>query len=297
MKLEYNGVELHLYEIHQYERDTVYTPDRTDVLYIRHYLNLTCVYAPGGNPFGMSVKKGQQAEIRGGALIGTRFNPNVGTFSRPEMSKSFDPRDGELPALTDKQLTVRLLQPRKLLKLTGYSSTGEEVVILRSEKDALNGPHPLGCVVVEPTGDAPNSLTLNFQIETHLRPVTALQDPSPIISHRWTSTVGHDDDNYPTRTINGKIVFDVGAMSSLPVLARSFISQLIPPIPLGFRRTKPTAELGSDGATITYAIMDTMLPAVFDAADSGATQCQIEERWEYDSPMGVAGGDMIPRLS
>lgn len=301
MKIEYNGVELALVEIHSYERQNIFSADHCDLLYVRHKVNLTAQVVSGGNPHGLAAKTLRQGDTRivdgvreAGEFLGeakaSLLNENV-----TALNTTANPDAGEFFAATDKLLVPTLLTPRRKLKMTAYrrdaAGNPQAFVFLESPRpgllvDSLNGPHPLGCTTTEMTGEAPVSGVLNFQIETHLPPVD--NDASrPIISHRWVTTIGHDEDYYATRQITGEAVFDTGLMQRFSESHDAFISQLYHPIPLGFRRNLPSVELSSDGSHLTYTITDTAVSCVFDAADSGATQMMIAENWKFTSPKGM----------
>jgi len=303
MKLQYGQVELDLLELHSYDRQNVYTPDGADLLFVRHRLNCTCVLSPGGAPHGLAAFKLTPP------LVGTLHPADRKTAFKGAVPiqqplyqyKGVDPFGGETAGVTDRVVVPLLLTPRQKLKLIGYRPADEEEAVesfvwLESPRpgydcDSLNGPHPLGCSLVEATGDAPASGVLNFQIETHL-PLAETDSARAIISHRWTTTITHDEDYYATRIISGEAVFDPSLLLKYNQSADAFISQLYHPIPLGYRRGLPDVTLASDGSKLTYVVTDTAVPCVFDPAGSGATQCWVDEEWKYISPRGMSGGDL-----
>lgn len=290
-----------LVEIHGYERQNVYTADRADLLYVRHKINMTCQVLSGGNPYGLAVQtlRDNDARLRNSDRTAGFLGEPSGTLRQETLiplNRQPLPSSGEFMAATDRLLVPLLLTPRRKLKLTAYRQTAgggvQPFVYLESPRpglnaDCLNGPHPLGCTLTEATGEAPVSGVLNFQIETHV-PLADNDASRPIISHRWTMTLGHDEDFYATREISGEAVFDVGLLGRYAESPDAFISQLYHPIPLGFRRNLPQVSLSSDGSRLTYSITDTAVPCVFDAADSGATQMFIAENWKFTSPHGVS---------
>jgi len=301
MKIEYNGVEMALVEIHSYERQNVYSSDHADLLYVRHRINLTAQVVSGGQPWGTAAARVSDKDARlqdrtrganeflGDSKGALNADLLVAQNKTPAVDK------GEFYAASDRLLVPRLLTPRRQLKLTAYrvgaNGQPQPFVFLQSPRpgmniDSLNGPHPLGCTVTEPTGEAPVSAVVNFQIETHL-PLVDTDAARPIISHRWTTVIGHDEDYYATREISGEAVFDTALMARYDQLPDAFLSQLYHPIPLGYRRNLPHVELSSDGSHLTYQITDTAVPCVFDAADSGATQLLVAENWKFQSPKGL----------
>ncbi len=295
MKVEYNGVELTMLEMHSYERKNVYSTSGADHLYVRHALNMTCALAAGGHPYCLA-----SAPVYGNdQRIAEKPNPRSSLKGVPPQFgdtafnpyKGVDPLGGEQAGVTDRIIIPLLLVPRKKLKITGYRpSDGGAFTWLESPRpglsvDCLSGPHPLGCVLAEPTGDAPASGVLNFQIETHL-PLAESQSARAIISHRWSTTLSHDEDYYPTRTIHGEVVFDVGLMAFMMRKPDDFLSQLYHPIPVGYRRGLPEVGMADDGSRLSYTITDTKVAGVFDPANTGATNMWINEQWHYTSPHG-----------
>lgn len=303
MKIEYNGIVMDMLELHSYERQNVYTPDGVDLLFVRHRLNMTCTLAPGGNPWGMAV--GQVSKDDPRLKSNKRSTGFVGdkpdSLATPQAFGTLGV-GAQMAGVTDRLLTPMLLQPRKKLKVTAYQPGAKdgdpvrEVVWLESPRpglacDSMSGPHPLGCTLVEPTGDAPVSAALNFQIETHL-PIAETDAARALTSHRWTTTIAHDDDYYATRYVSGEAVFDQSLVQTYGYTPSDFLNQLYHPIPLGFRRGLPEVTLSSDGSKLTYTFTDTAVPCVFDAGETGATQCWIEEEWKFVSPHGINGAEL-----
>ena len=311
MKVVYNGIEMHMLELHSYSRNNVYTEDRADVLAVRHHLNMSVVVGAGGHPHGMAHKRLSDNDAR------LKPEPRrTGFRGHPKLTGQLDntvaygasvdrnPWAEEWVGATDRVLVPLLMTPRQKLKITAYrpkekdnDASAQEMTWLESPRlgqvvDVMNGPHPLGCTMTEPTGDAPGSAVLNFQIETHL-PLAETDDARAIISHRWTSTLQHDDDFYATRVVSGEAVFDQGLLHLFNQNASDFLNQLYHPIPLGYQRGLPEVTLSSDGAQLRYTFTDTAVRCVFDAGQSGATQCWIDENWTYTSPAGDALGAVL----
>lgn len=307
MKIVYNDIEMQLVEMHSYERANVYTQDMADLLYVRHRLNMTCALGCGGHPEGMAAAlvpdkddRLKPKDRRGGFIgLPSHKQDNQGRLQANPLHQYFgsNPFGGEPGGATDRLLVPLLLEPRRKLKITAYRKLQNEdkpveFTWLESPRgslkiDAANGPHPLGCTLVEPTGEAPVSGLLNFQIETHL-PLAEGDEARPLISHRWTTSVQHDEDYYATRVVSGEAVFDPSLLDKFAAHPHEFISQLYHPIPVGFRRGLPEVTLESDNSRLSYTFTDTAVPMVFDAGTSGATQCWIEEEWKYVSPMGIS---------
>ncbi len=300
MKIEYNGITMELVELHAYERQNIYTPDGADLLFVRHRLNMSCALAPGGNPYGMATQGADAQDPRLSPKARQRdvVGPKNGPPPLPVVTqyRGRDVFGGDAAGVSDRLLSPLLLTPRRKLRVTAFKidATGNpvEVVWLESPRpgqpcDSMSGPHPLGCTVAEATGDAPSSGLLNFQIETHL-PLSEVEGARFIVSHRWTSAITHDEDYYATRIVSGEAVFDQGMVLQFKVPPAAFLNQLYHPIPLGFKRNLPHVELSSDGCKLTYEFTDTAVPCVFDAGETGATQCWIDEEWKYLSPHGVS---------
>lgn len=296
MFLEYNGVKCELTEITQYQREAVYDPSGTDLLYVNHRIGAVLTLAPWVDH----------------QMRGLNFNPNVNRDGVPELKRSQETSNANpeslgtdvklstlqeganaatttYPLYTDAEARLRLMIPRKKLKLWAYDRDGRSVVWLESPRnidghdeliDAANGPHVLRCDPVNVTGEA-GVMGLHFMIETALVPVRA-EAERVILSHRWWVTHAPDEDQYLTRITQGEVIFNGAMLERLHLHADEVRNQFMHPIPLGFRRLAPQVTLAPDGHRVSYTIYDRCDRITFDPGDSGATRIDIKESNYYD---------------
>ncbi len=313
MKFTYNGVEFPISEITDFQRENVYSDDNVDLLYTRYRIGVLGHVGVGGNPVGLaaSVDDALKPDYLGTATLPTaRGTVPSGTLG------AYIPGVFQDALQTDQTLRVRLMQPRKKLRITGIDTTGQERVFLESPRfsnysdltaqtrnvpgltrgdqrhtkltvatDATNGPTPLKCDIVEPAGECV-SLSIHFMIETALVPCGSA-DEKLILSHRWQTVHTHDENNYLTRKILGTVVFNGSFLNLSGMSADFFRHQFFHPIPLGFERKLPILALSSDGLTVQYEVNDTDTAITFDPGDSGATAMQITEELNYLAPFDL----------
>jgi len=382
MLIEYNGVSLVLTDLIGYEREGIYSSDGADLLYVKHTINCVCYLAPTGYPQATSINLRNVNLVNNSSLLSTSEdlqgtggpgnpsvrdlrgrNPPVYDFSDRETNGVQNAGPGVVGLargdisnsafITDAELRMRLMQPRKKLKITAWRvaqiaefagelaglTDFEKIVWLESPRpiaapapaasapaprgpstlgtgakdgagrnlgfsgtagpptppqatesptfvypptDAANGPIPLRVDVVEAAGNGA-SMTVNFQISTCLVPV----DPNSerlVLSHRWQVTHSQDEHHYLTRTITGEIIFNGGLYRQMDKVPSDFLSQLLHPIPLGFKRMVPHVVQSSDGLVIQYTVVDVDTTITFDPGNSGCTNINIVENLQYLQP-------------
>lgn len=350
MKIEYNGVEMEMVEIQAYNREAVYSPDGSDLLYVKHTIGALCTYGPGGAPTAVSVAGRGALTPQQRAQLDGVLPQNHPTPGSPAYVKGSPPSPGAAKTLhtttgpvqpgvaaymTDKALYARLMTPRRKLRLKLWApdkttpdiwlesprlltwqtlttapgsvvypdaSTLPQYQPFNNEPltDAANGPLPLAANIIEPSGEA-GVFGVFFQISTCVVP-TEPEAEQAVLSHRWETTHGHDDNYYLTRTIRGQVVFNGGLLRAAQVNPDWLRNQFIHPIPLGFQRSLPELTETSDRLGIQYTIVDTNPTVVFDPGSSGATQMSIVETVNYLQPNAwlpnretVLGGLSAPR--
>lgn len=309
MYLQYGSVTLKVIDLTRFERETVWTEDQADLLYIRTTLGVTATYAAGGDPALPSARL--LAPNTKGMLAGTDatadslkstprgFNPGDGpgggVFRSPFLETDTDFGALDKTKLksgpeTDAELRGYLWVPRQKLILYAYArETGVPIRWLESPRpgfttDLGNGPKPLSVDVVSASGE-PNSVAVHFQVQTDMSPCPSGSDRL-VLSHRWQMSHGHDEHFYLTRTIVGTIVFN-GAVMRAQGMRPDFVrAQFIHPVPIGFQRAAPLVVQSSDGLTIRYTITDTDPTITFDPGNSGATNIQIVERVQQSVQRG-----------
>ncbi len=270
MHLDYNGVSLQLLTLDSVVRESVWTPDGVDLLYVKWKIGASCVYAAGATAL-QSTPSSDGSERS--SFVGT--DPSGVTPAQGYVT---------LPIVTDRFLRQRLFQNRKPLSIWGWDSDGSRKNWIDSPVppatcDANNGPKIHACNVVSATG-APSNFAVQLEIETCLPPCPTGSD-RPLLSHRWQMRHTHDDDFYLTRIVTGQAIFHPGLMDKYQKNPDWFRRQLFHPIPLGFQRKLGPVDLSPDGCVLQYQYSDTDTAIIFDAADSGATRIQIKESAQY----------------
>lgn len=321
MHVVYNGVELALAEIQDYQREAVYSPDGADLLYVKHRLSVTALCAAGGWPTAINITPG--ANVSGDLSGSVSRNPDTrlsvkGTDPATYTADQTDPNlaasvgNVNYPAgMTDHELRMRLMIPRQKLIVSAYRTDGSRYVWLESPRsyprtvqigtgttpyaeatpsDAANGPLPLRCDVIQPSGDGVGAFGVNFMIETCLVP-TAPEAERLILSHRWEVTHSYDEDFHLTRITRGLVVFNGGLQRLTLQTPDWYRNTFMHPIPLGFRRGVPEVKATSDGLGVQYTITDTDPHVVFDPGDSGATNMDIIETLNYFVPNAVSNSN------
>lgn len=322
MYLQYGNVILKVIDLLRYDREGIYTPDKTELLHVRHTIGVSCTYAPGGDPAMPSVVQlspDTAAVLNGNDRTAVVVSQNLRALNPGQTAEVFaDPRletdDGTITTLstagglaygtapvrqhhtgpqTDAELRYRLMIPRQKLILWAYDrQTGDPIRWLESPRtgmttDATFGPLPIGNPVVSAAGE-PNSIGVYFEVQTEMLPCATGSDRM-VLSHRWQTSHSGDDNNYLTRIIRGEIIFNGEYVHTFGINPDDYRNQFIHPIPVGFVRKVPEVSQSTDGLTIRYTITDTDPTIVFDAGDSGATQLSIMEKVLYNVPRSTNG--------
>lgn len=304
MWIEYNHVPLKVVDLQRMERVNVYTEDNADLLYVRWYLAAVCTLAPGGLPKALSVTRlstdtDKSLKGRDDTIAQVRNDPRAKNPTEETLQTEFD-FPGQAPpnvwftgAESDAEIRYRLLKPRCPLRVWAWDGrTGKPIRWLESPRpgftvDATVGPTPISCDVVAADGE-PNSVAVLFQIRTDVTPCPVGSDRF-VLSHRWETTHGHDENYYLTRQINGEIIFHAGVRDALgknPDLVRN---QFMHPVPLGMKRQPAMIAQSSDGLKISYTVLDVDQAITFSPGDSGATHIEIEEKMTVVMPRGNEG--------
>lgn len=301
MYLVYNNLELKLLTLDRVDRETVWTSDGVDVLYVRWKISASCVYAPGNYQHGVSMSRALRVPAGRTNFVGiSPADPNPQTDQGNTESLLFakkPPIQG--PIVTDVALRTILFRNRKKLIIGGDNPTiGTQNIWLESPVDpatcdADNGPKVHACNVVSATG-APGNFGVQLEIETCLPPTPDGSDRA-ILGHRWQMSHTHDEDYYLTRTVTGEATFHPGLMDHYAKNPDWFRAQLFHPIPIGFRRTLGPITLSPDGCVLQYQYSDTDPTIMFCPGTSGATNIDVKEEYTVTSPnpltaIGLATG-------
>ena len=329
MKLTYNDVQMEMVEIQSYTRENVYSQDGVDLLYVKHRLTAMLTVGPGGRPAAISRHKqqksnadytfpdtvkdnAQRGNIRSNAGADILPTDNPFTSEAAVLGAGADRSSQPHGFMTDHELRLRLMVPRKRLLITAYdSASGQERVWVKAPRsapredrsaelerdrsvlapragrldsstprmmphsDAANGPTPLRCDVVGAVGEGVTAGVL-YTIEFNLVPVSA-EVEKLILSHRWEISHQSDEDYYLTRVTTGIVVANGELLRGFDVPLSWFQQEFFHPIPLGFIRSAPEIKLSPDGLTMMYTIRDRDPTCMFDPGDSGATHLDIQE--------------------
>lgn len=316
MYVQYGNTTLRVIDLQRFERVNIYTPDNTELLYVRKTLGFSTEFSPGGlpkmpsasqisphvaetfsgaDPTSTKLTTNPRGETIGGSYLNApSLEDDVGGNSQapPTAWRSGPETDGEISS--------RLMIPRQRLILWAYDrQTGAPIRWLESPRpgmtvDCTTGPLPLSCDVISVKGE-PNSVGIYFQIQTDMSPCPTGADRF-VLSHRWTMTHTYDEDYYLTRITSGEIIFHAGVRERISTNPDSVRNQFILPIPTGFRREIKEITASSDGCTIRYVVADTDPTICFSPGDSGATQMSIVETSQYTQPLigGINTGGTAP---
>lgn len=307
MYLQYGSVVLRVIDLIRYDRENIYTPDKTDLLSVRTTIGVSATYAYGGDPAILPsvIRLSQNTQFVLGTADASRDNTAAIASAKlrgldPDKAAPVDDSptmEDEVPTnqrvwfagpQTDAELRYRLMLPRQKLILWVYDrQTGEPRRWLESprpgfETDVGTGPLPIGHPVIAAAGE-PSTVAVYFEVTTDMSPSPVGADRA-VLSHRWQTTHTTNDAYYLTRVIRGEIVFNGEHVNSGLFNPDDVRNQFIHPIPIGFVRGLPEISQSSDGLTMRYTITDTDPTIVFDPGDSGAVQMDIAERITYNVP-------------
>lgn len=222
--LVYQGQPMFIENISRWDRRTVYTDDGAHKELTHHHIGVTAVW-----------------------------NPQA---TRSALGK---------PALVSiAELSELLLTPRGKLTIT----IGGEVVLQSPAPkagggsypcDAKNGPNPIALNVTEIMGI--KTCIAYFEIETWI--ANPCQDnPTSILSHRWSMTHEYDDLLYCTRRIHGEAVFRTDYLNDRGQLPDDFRRNFFHPLPTRMKREGMVVTASEDGASLTYDFVDVQQPVI-----------------------------------
>lgn len=320
MYLQWGDVTFKVIDLQRFDRETVWSEDYTELLYVRATIGVVATYAYGGVPAMTSVTSPSTIanrfagiDLRQAAPVAVIDNtasvldakergenpeyPGVGLESdiKPNTTDGlgFDPA---IPKTnlhtgpeTDLELGVRVRRPRQKLILWAYGrQSGRPIKWLESPRpgftvDYNNGPRCIGYDVVAARGE-PSSITVYVELQTDMSPCPSGADRY-LLSHRWQMTHECDEDQYLSRVIEGTAVFNTAMIQKYGLEPDLLRNQLIHPIPVGMQRRAPTVSISPDGTTIKYRVVDFDPTITFDAGNSGATRIDIQEKVMYNMPI------------
>lgn len=203
------------------------------------------------------------------------------------------------PAATLVELFRRLRQPRRTLRLwmdsnpdpTATGDQAQETILLSplpgAVVDCQGGPT---CSFLQPLPIGSNaSMALRLQFETHIPGCTDSSAPV-LLSNRWSFTVSAEND-YSIHIIEGEARFRMDLLHLNMMSADQFRNQFLHPIPVGFRREKPTVTLLPSGDGVRYQLLDREMPLNFPGGIYyGLNRVEIDEVRAYKAPIGIISG-------
>lgn len=123
--------------------------------------------------------------------------------------------------------------------------------------DARHGPW---CKVISSRVDkGTGSIELQLQFVTWVG-INKSPEAGAIVSNRWSFAVEHDEDNYATHVIEGKVYFRQDMLKRQNLKADDYRAFFMHPCPPGFKRNASAPVFHSDGCFVTYTIVDTEQP-------------------------------------
>lgn len=226
-KLDYGTITLDILSVKQYERQAVYVGNQ--YVYSTVTLGITAIYNQAANSY-----------TAGGA--------GIQKFAAP-------------PPKTDEALRHRLMQPRKLLKLTMGGTVTLTSPLGGRSVDCTNGPRPIHCDVTEIQGT--KTWFVRYVVQTDINEYSLTHNkqhgtPSPLLSHQWSMSESIDEHFFSTREVTGRAVFDRGMLESLGTYPSSYRKWLFHPIDVGenFKRDKIRVNAVEPGNIVEYSFVD-----------------------------------------
>lgn len=324
MQLKYNGVRFDLLTLDRVERNLVYSPDGTTVLWVAWNILASCIYAPAvvvdGNDLdvgGTSISRNQLDDtyqpdgdyfLETSSALPPPLNDEHNDGSPPSSQNKVAGRNPRFqthyqtglghPIFTDQEILNRLAVPRRPLVISAHmavSNSGDvdptrearEVIWLESPRNDLPCDANNGPIVkaVPVTSCQGQATSLAVQLEIETWVPPTEQDRL-ILSHRWQMDMGRSPGDYLVRQVQGEVVFHAGMLRSRPLNPSWFLEQFLHPIPPGFKRTLGQISLSPGGTTLRYQYQDEDQTVVFSPGKSGCTEVEVI----------VQGGVTIPTI-
>lgn len=219
--LKYNSVILEIIDTQEMRRESVLDPTGCQYLYTKWTIDVHCIY----NPTATSYK-----------------------------DVPFGSSKGQLPAITDRAIRDRLLQPRKTLILKDGGPDDRTILETPAagySTDANNGPVPEECTVLAVHGT--KTWAVRFRITACVNSCTSVP---VVLSHRWKRYTDCDQDYFSMLVTEGEVHFNTARMiadSAYPDDFRRAFNHLIPS---DCRREKIEVIPSDDGASLRYRLID-----------------------------------------
>lgn len=234
--IKYGEVELDCTRVNNIQRVVELSDDGVDYICTRVTVNVTAVW----NPAATSYDRVDAAGV-------------------PQSGPAFAGR-------TDRMLFDYLSQPRRQLVLWTYDQDGSRRVYLESPalfrgrplpSDARNGPVVKVFSVTETVGI--KLFDVHLEITTWVN--NCDEKESPILSHRWETTIDYDRDHFQVQTTRGQVIFNVGRLwqaGQTPDMYREAFMGVAPHV--NFARDHVNVRVSSDNTRADYTISDVERP-------------------------------------
>lgn len=264
MFIEYNAVRMPILSMESWIKEQVY--DEVNMNYVGERNNLVCTTFV--NPANIFFPTGR-----------------VTNNNQQEMQPQFTHMSQVFVELVN-----RLREPRKTLRVfvcDDPNNPTTENDLLKSPLDGCitdmrTGPIVHTCQIIPVGGQT--TFCLRFGVET-IVPAYDGKDASVVISNIWSYTSSYDEHYYQTRIIEGTAMLRKDLMLRNKTTYNSLRKSLFFPIPLGYRRTRPTVSIDGSGTVLSYHFEDVELKRnIPGAVQFGITNIQVIEQRGYSAP-------------
>lgn len=219
--LKYNSVILEIIDTQEMRRESVLDPTGCQYLYTKWTIDVHCI-----------------------------FNPQATSYKDIPFGSS----KGQLPAITDRAIRDRLLQPRKTLILKDGGPDDRTILETPAagySTDANNGPVPEECTVLAVHGT--KTWAVRFRITACVNSCTSVP---VVLSHRWKQYTEMDQDYFSMRVTEGEVHFNTARMIADGAYPDDFRRDFNHLIPSDCRREKVDVMPSDDGASLKYRLID-----------------------------------------
>lgn len=265
------------------DREAVYSDDDTDILYYRWTISVVATLNPG-TVYGRGLSPTMADVITRQRLLTPRQKLFLVSPSAPGSGGNL----GAITQLPADASSAAVPLPYEVLLECPKTFNGS---INEPDSDAKDGPTPLKLDITQIHGTG--TFLVRYVIRCHETPSPPSggtgEAPSPLASHRWTMSFGSDDHYFTVRKIDGKAIFRKDMLAAYDMTVDDFRALLMHPIPLGFKRMPPQAEMSSDGTELNYSILDVEQANNFNPYSTGAVKIDIAESVVLSRAEGLLG--------
>lgn len=219
--LKYNSVILEIIDTQEMRRESVLDPTGCQYLYTKWTIDVHAI-----------------------------FNPTATSYKDIPFGSS----KGQLPAITDRAIRDRLLQPRKTLILKDGGPDDRTILETPASgysTDANNGPVPEECTVLAVHGT--KTWTVRFRITACVNSCTSVP---VVLAHRWKRYTDMDQDYFSMLVTEGEVHFNTARMLADSAYPDDFRRDFFHAIPEDCKREKVEVIPSDDGASLKYRLID-----------------------------------------